>query len=139
MSYSYSNTLPSSLCPSAGLAALAAEARGPPGHGGRPGLRAKPRDTGAPQSPGDAGRAPARARFLLPKDIRPGTGASVPSPRVPVAAGGGLEGTTQRLINAGEPGLGDSGRAPICGAGAQAGAAGSSGEVAPRVPGPGHP
>lgn len=98
------------------------------------------------KAPGYEGCAelPVRPLFPLPKDTRPRAGDSAPSPRVRGGGGRGLEGTTERLINAGEPGLGDSGPEPICGVGAQAGDAGNSGKVSPHVPtqrvlGPGHP
>lgn len=120
MSYFYSNILPSISCPSAGLAARMAEAA-EHGHG------TGSRDTAEPRCPpGAVGKAPGYEGPAEPRRCRQSP-PSVPgsrSPRTPIlepealsrapvspAEGGGLEGTTERLINAGEPGLGDSGRA----------------------------
>lgn len=120
MSYFYSDSLPSSSCPSAGLTARAAEAA-ELGHGTAsrdtaeircsPGLEGKAPGYEGPAEPRRCGESPPsvpgslfqRTHILEPEAL----------PRAPAslaAAGGRLEGTTERLINAGEPGLGDSGR-----------------------------
>lgn len=115
-----------------------AEPRCPPGAEGKaPGYEspAEPRRCGQSPPSVPCSRSP-RTPVLEPEAL----------PRAPASPGGGrgLEGTTERLINAGEPGLGDSGLEPICGAGAQARAAGNSEKVSPRVSpqrvlGSGHP